>query len=250
MADFRQVDDHEDGSRNGGARHGGLSSLPLAALVLSLACVLGSGTDRYLTAASYAFHMDAIAAWAAGQPFLAAFAYVALTIAAVAISLPGGVTLLAIAGGALFGMWMGTALYVAAAVTGSFILFLAARPALSRLNAQPAGRLAGRTAALFRGEAFWIVLAMRLAPPILPVITTLAAAALGAPARSFAAATALGTIPGTVILAYLGSKMASGAAPDASALWVWPNLLLLMTLAALALLPALLRGWWSRRADV
>lgn len=224
-----------------------ISSLPFASLVLALACVLASGADRFLTSASYAFNMNEIAAWAAGNAISAAFIYLAATVAAFAISLPGALTMLAIAGGALFGSWVGGTLFVAGATCGSIVLFLAARPALAH---RARGAAARWSRALLQREGFGIVLSLRLAPVAPPIVATLAAAALGAPVRGFIAATALGFAPAAAILAYLGSRLATGSAPDSGTLWQWPNLTVLMGLAGLTIMVVLVRLWWSRQSGV
>ena len=69
---------------------------------------------------------------------LAGLAYVAAYVVVVAFSLPGG-AFMTIAGGFLFGQWLGTAYVVVAATAGATVLFLAARTALGGLLRARAG---------------------------------------------------------------------------------------------------------------
>jgi uncharacterized membrane protein YdjX (TVP38/TMEM64 family) len=99
----------------------------IAAGVVGL--VLGlrlAGFGDLLSLETLARYREALTGFVAANAVLAASAYVAVYIAAAALSLPGA-TVLTLAGGFLFGPVAGTGLTVAAATIGATVLFLLAR---------------------------------------------------------------------------------------------------------------------------
>jgi uncharacterized membrane protein YdjX (TVP38/TMEM64 family) len=226
---------------------GGLQYLPFAGLVLVLACTIASGADQYLSPSTFAFHGGKVAGWAEAYPVAAVLGFSLATFAAFAIALPGGAAILAIAGGALFGLWIGAGLFVAAATAGSFVLMLAARPAIGNVLQRKARPLKGGMARVIRDEAFWLVLSLRLMPPVPPAVTTLAAAGMRMSPGGFLKATAAGLAPGALLLGYAGSALPTGSAPNDQALWRWPEIAILLGLAAIAFVPVLVRVWWPRQ---
>ena len=183
--------------------------------------------------------------WAAAHPGLAEMAYCGVYAGVVGASLPAG-GVLTLAGGALFGAWRGSALAVLGASAGAVLLFLLARFTLGRGLAVRAGPLLERVRPALERDGFWGLLALRLAPVVPFWLGNLAPALLGMRLLPFAAATVIGIIPATSVLASLGAGLAE--APTAAALltpqWVWP----LLGLALLSLLPVAWRRWQARHA--
>jgi len=164
----------------------------------------------------------------------------------VAVSLPGGVVM-TLAGGLLFGAWLGTALTVAGATLGACALFLAARSALAPLVAGRAAGLVDRIRPGLERDGFFYLLTLRLIPAVPFWLANLAPALVGMPFGAFAAATFIGIIPGTAVFAGigagLGEVLVAGGRPDLGIVFSPPILLPLLGLAALSLLGA----WWRKR---
>ncbi|WP_198376536.1 TVP38/TMEM64 family protein [Neoroseomonas rubea] len=217
--------------------------LLLAALIL-LAWM--SGATRLLSFEALSDHRSALAAIVAARPVAAAAAYVAAYVVVVALSLPGG-AVMTLAGGLLFGPWLGTALTVAGATAGACLLFLAARSALAPLVAGRASGLLDRVRPGLERDGFFYLLTLRLIPVVPFWLANLAPALVGMPFGAYAAATAIGIIPGTAVFAGigagLGEVLASGGRPDLGVILSPGILLPLLGLAGLSLLGA----WWRNR---
>lgn len=219
---------------------------PLLALLGVLALAWASGLRRHLSLDALAAYRDVLAGLVEARPVAAAFLYVAAYTAIVALSVPVG-PVLTMAGGFLFGTWLGAALAVPAATAGACVLFLAVRSALAPALARRAGPLMDRLRTGLQRDGFWYLLSLRLLPVVPYPVGSIAPALVGTRLPTFAAATALGILPGTVVFAGIGAGLgrvfARGGRPDPSALLSPPVLLPLLGLAALSLLTA----WWRRR---
>jgi uncharacterized membrane protein YdjX (TVP38/TMEM64 family) len=219
---------------------------PLLLVAGLLALAWASGAARLLSFETLAEHRAALAAWVAARPAVSAAAYVGLYVAVVALSLPGG-AVMTLAGGFLFGAWIGTALAVLGATLGACALFLAARSALAPLVAGRAAGLVERLRPGLERDGFFYLLTLRLIPVVPFWLANLAPALLGMPFGAYAAATALGIIPATVVFsgigAGLGEILAAGGRPDLAVILSPPILLPLLGLAALSLFGA----WWRGR---
>jgi len=214
--------------------------LPLLAIAAGMALVFATGLHRYLSLEALRQHRDWLQDAVALRPLAAAAAYLGIYIVAVALSIPGAL-FLTLAGGFLFGIWLGTALTVAGATLGATALFLAARTAVGGLLRARAGSFVARMEAGFRANAFSYLLVLRLVPVFPFFVVNLVPAFLGVPLGVFVAATLLGIVPGTLVYASvgngLGAVLAAGGAPDLG-LVLQPEVLgPLLGLAALSLLP-------------
>ena len=180
------------------------------------------------------------------RPALLRFWPLLLLAGVVALSLPGGVVM-TLAGGLLFGAWVGTGLTVVGATIGACLLFLAARSALAPLLAGRAAGLLDRIRPGLERDGFFYLLTLRLIPVVPFWLANLAPALVGMPFGAYAAATVLGIIPGTAVFsgigAGLGDILAAGGRPELGVIFSAPILLPLLGLAALSLLGA----WWRRR---
>ena len=99
----------------------------------------------------------------AADPLLAALGFVAFYAVATALSLPGAL-FLTLAGGFLFGTWLGGLLSVVGATSGAVALFLIARSALGAALRDRAAPWLQRLEAGFRRDAFSYLLVLRLVP--------------------------------------------------------------------------------------
>lgn len=216
--------------------------LVLAALALAWAL----GLHRHLSPEALAGAHAALEARVAAHPLLSALAYALVYAAVVAVSIPGGLAL-TLAGGLLFGPWLGAALAVLGATAGACLLFLAARSALAGPVARRAGPWLDRIRPGLERDGFFYLLSLRLLPVLPFWLVNLAPALVGMPLASYAAATFLGIIPATAVYAGigagLGEVLAAGGRPDLSVALSPQILVPLAGLAALSLAAA----WWRAR---
>ena len=225
--------------------------LPLAALVTAGIAVYTTGLHHELSLAGLQHRREMLQALVAADPLLAALGFVAFYAVATALSLPGAL-FLTLAGGFLFGTWLGGLLSVVGATSGAVALFLIARSALGAALRDRAAPWLQRLEAGFRRDAFSYLLVLRLVPLFPFWLVNLVPAFLGVPLPTFALATFLGIIPGGVIYACVGSGLGAvldrGEQPDLG-LMLEPQVILpLLGLATLALVPVIYRRWQRQRA--
>jgi uncharacterized membrane protein YdjX (TVP38/TMEM64 family) len=161
-------------------------------------------------------HRMAIDAFVSEHRVLALLAYIALYIAAVALSLPGAV-FLTVAGGFLFGIAVGASAAVIGATAGATLIFLVARTALGEPLLRRAGPRAAQLAQGFRDDAFSYLLFLRLVPAFPFFLVNLVPAFAGVKLAPFVAATALGVIPGALVFALAGTGLDSVIAAQQAA---------------------------------
>ncbi len=225
-----------------------------AVFVPLLALLLGGGIAFLSGAApswrALAAHEAALRAVAADNPVLAPVGFVLLYALVTALSIPNA-ALLSIAGGALFGTATAVLCIVPGATAGAVLLFLAARSALGGTLRRRAAPWLARLRPGLERDGFSYLLSLRLLPLVPFWLLNLAPALVGMRLAPFTLATAIGIVPGALLLATVGAGigdlLAAGGAPD---LWsvLTPRVLAERAgLAALALLPVLWRRW--RRSD-
>jgi uncharacterized membrane protein YdjX (TVP38/TMEM64 family) len=156
-----------------------------------------------------------------------------------------------IAGGFLFGPWIGGAASLAACLAGSVIVFLACRTAFGDWAATRAGPAVARVEAGFSKNAFFYLLALRLMPVAPMFLVNIAAGLARVRLSTLLAATLIGTAPSSFIYAGLGSGLGEAfqrhVRLDASLL-ARPRIILpLAGLALMSVAPALWRLWSTRR---
>lgn len=213
---------------------------PLALLAAAAAAFFTLGGADYVSFDRLAENRDALRGWTSANPLLAGALYIAIYAAATAASLPIG-TVLTLAGGFVFGTWIGGGLTVVGATLGASLLFLAARSAFAAYFEAKLGATARKMRDRFKEDAFSYILALRLAPVFPFVVVNVAPALAGAPVRAFFAATALGIIPGTFVYASVGAGLdaviARSGTPDLGVVFQPEVLLPLLALALLSLAP-------------
>ena len=170
--------------------------------------------------------VDAAGVWAPAV-FFALYAGLAL--------IPCPKAVLTAAGGALFGLWAGAAISLAAALVGAVVSFgvgrLLGREAVDRLIH---GRLA-RVDALLADHGLSAVLIVRLVPLVPFIAINYASGLSGVKFRHYVLGSALGMVPGSLAYAALG---AYGTNP-------WG-----LAAAGSALIILVVSGsWWARRLD-
>jgi uncharacterized membrane protein YdjX (TVP38/TMEM64 family) len=221
--------------------------LPLAILVIAGIAFVVIGGHKYLTFATLAENREWLCSLVMRWGFAAAFVYIAIYGMLVALSVPGG-AVLTIAGGFLFGTWLGGLCAMIGATVGATAIFLAARAGLGGL-AQRAGPLVGKLELGFRADAFNYLLVLRLVP-ILPFwLVNLVPALVGVTLPTYVLATFLGIIPGTFVYASLGNGLGAVVdEPDLAILFAPSVLAPIIGLALLALIPVGYKRWRARKA--
>ena len=212
---------------------------------------MASGGRQYLTFAQLAEHRAVLCEFAARDGALAAIGFIVVYAGLTALSVPGAM-LMTLAGGFLFGPWLGASYALVGATLGASAVFFAARRGLAGLTERAGPRLR-RIKAGFREDAFSYLLCLRLVPIFPFWLVNLVAGASGVAWPVYVTATFFGMIPGAVVYAGIGSGIgdliAAGRHPDPYTIFR-PNILLpLIGLAVLALLPALYKRWRSRRPE-
>ncbi len=231
-------------------KHWLLRWLPALALLAGLAMFWLGGGGKWLSLEALSTHRQTLVNFAETHPVLAPATYMLTYALATAFSLPGAV-FLTLAGGLLFGLWLGGAYTIIAASLGAVGIFLAARSAMAdglyhKLGPTGLALLAG-----FRRDAFGYLLALRLIPLFPFWLINLVPAFAGVGILPYFLATLLGITPGTLVYAGLGSGLGSvletGGAPDLQMILSPAILLPLLGLSILSLLPILYRRHHAAR---
>jgi uncharacterized membrane protein YdjX (TVP38/TMEM64 family) len=203
-----------------------------------LVALRASGLADHLSLETLARHREALASFVAANFALAALAYVALYVTAVAFSVPGAV-FITLTGGFLFGALGGTALTVTGATIGATLIFLFAQrifgaDALDRMG--PKARALGEG---IRRNAASYLLVLRLVPLFPFFLVNLVPAFVGVRLSTYVLTTAFGILPGTAVFslagAGLGEVLARGGEFDVGSVLTTEILAALIGLALLSL---------------
>jgi uncharacterized membrane protein YdjX (TVP38/TMEM64 family) len=221
--------------------------LPLGILIAAWMVFMLAGGHRYLTFSALAENRDWLCSlvqqWGPAASFLFIIVYALL----VALSVPGA-AVLTIAGGFLFGTWLGALYAIVGGTLGATAIFLAARAGLGGL-VQRAGRFVGKLEAGFRADAFSYLLVLRLVPIFPFWLVNLVPALVGVKLSTYICATFLGIIPGTFVYASLGNGLGSVVEEPDPAIVLKPSVLVpIVGLALLALVPVGYKRWRDKKA--
>jgi uncharacterized membrane protein YdjX (TVP38/TMEM64 family) len=220
---------------------------PLGVLLVAWIAFIAAGGHKYLSFATLAENRDWLCSLVKSWGVAAALVYIAIYGLLVALSVPGG-AILTIAGGFLFGTWLGALCAVIGATLGATGIFLAARAGLGGL-AQRGGRFVGKLEAGFRADAFNYLLVLRLVPIFPFWLVNLVPALVGVSLATFVLATFLGIIPGTFVYASLGNGLGSVVEePDLMIVFKPSVLVPIVGLAILALIPVGYKWWRGKKA--
>jgi uncharacterized membrane protein YdjX (TVP38/TMEM64 family) len=224
--------------------------LPLIILMVMLFLFFFFHLNRYISFESLKIHREKLLHWTNQHYFLTVSIYILFYIISVAISIPGAV-FFTLAGGFLFGVWLGALYVVIGATIGAMILFLAVRIALSDWVAKKSGRFLQQMEQGFRENAFYYLLTLRLIPLFPFWLVNVIPALVGVRLATFVIATALGIIPGALVYASLGNGLgklfAENQSPNLNIIMQPAILLPLLGLALLALLPVIYQYYTERK---
>ena len=227
----------------------------LPILVVAATAIAGAVFLRdHISFAALAENRAALLAFRDAHFLWASFGFIAAYFVIVGLSLPGG-TIATLTGGFLFGLFPGTFYNVIGASAGAIAIFMAAR---AGFGADIASRLQSGTGAVARLQAAlksneWsALLIMRLVPALPFFLANLIPAFVGARLDRYAVTTVVGIVPGTLVFtsigAGLGDVFARGETPDLGVIFTPPVLLPLLGLAALALLPVVIKAMRGKEA--
>jgi uncharacterized membrane protein YdjX (TVP38/TMEM64 family) len=223
--------------------------IPLGLLLIAAAVFTLGGGHHYLTFAQLAEHRALLSDLVARWGILAATGFVLGYAGLTALSVPGAM-LMTLAGGFLFGCWLGALYALIGATIGASAVFLAARAGLAGL-AERAGPRVQRLQDGFREDALSYLLCLRLMPIFPFWLVNLVAGASGMSLSVYVAATFFGMIPGALVYAGIGhgvgDLIAAGRHPDHYAIFHPDILLPLIGLGVLSLLPVAYKRWQRRR---
>ena len=176
------------------------------AIVLAIAAFFALDLSRFLHRDYFLAQRDVIEGWRAMHPWLAAGAFVALYIAIASLSLPGALPM-TLAGGALFGLALGTVLVSFASSIGATLACLAARFILRDWVQKRFGdRLAAIDEGMRREGAFYLF-ALRLVPVFPFFVINLLMGLTALPARTFYWVSQVGMLPATLVYVYAGTQL-------------------------------------------
>lgn len=181
--------------------------LVLAALTLFLV-IRQTGLASYLSLDTIKTHREALTSWVNANRVIAALAYVAAYVVAVAFSMPGAV-FLTLSGGFLFGAAFGTLLTVIGATIGATLIFLFAKTLFGENALDRFGAPAAKLAEGIRKNAASYLLVLRLVPLFPFFLVNLVPAFVGVPLVTYVATTFVGIIPGTTVFSLAGAGLGS-----------------------------------------
>jgi len=226
--------------------------LGLLILVAALiAAVVWTGAWRHLNLGELEAHRRDLLGLVHDQLALCLIGFVLAYVVVGATGLPGPL-IMTLAGGILFGPWIGSLAVLAGATTGSMVLFLACRSAFGDLIRRRAGPRLAAVEAMISDRIFEHVLILRLLPVFPLGLISIGAGLIGAPLGAFAAATCLGMIPSTLIYTSIGSglnRVLDQGGRLTPRILADPQILMpLAGLGLLACLPLAMRAWRGRTA--
>ena len=220
--------------------------LPLVVLVAVIAGSFALGLDEYLNLETLRENRAALKALVEAHAPVGILGFVLVYAVVVAASLPGA-TVMTLAGGFLFGVWLGSVLNVLGATAGATLLFLIARSAVGDSLRHRAGPFLKRMEKGFRRDAFNYLLFLRLVPVFPFWVVNLVPAFLGMRLTPYVIATLIGIIPGGVVYtafgAGLGDLFDAGAEANLKDVFTPTMIIALVGLGVLALLPIAVRRW-------
>lgn len=212
----------------------------------ALAAFFALDGQRYLTLDTLQQNRDALLEFTREHYWRALLIVLVTYTAATALSVPGAV-ILSLATGFLFGRWVGTGVIVLSATIGAMLVFLAARYLFAdAMRAKLGGKLKEMSDGFAR-DGFSYLLFLRLVPLFPFWLVNLAPAFTGIRLSTYAAATAVGVIPGSFVFANLGQSL--GRIESTSQLVSAETLGALGLLGVLALVPVLVKRFKPQKQE-
>jgi uncharacterized membrane protein YdjX (TVP38/TMEM64 family) len=188
---------------------------------------------RFLTLASLQEQKQHLLSLYDTQPVVTAGLYVLAYILMAALSLPGAL-IMTLAGGAMFGVSLGTVLVSVASTTGATLAFLASRYLMGRsIQTRFADKLTTINEGVQKEGAFYLF-SLRLIPVFPFFMVNLVMGLTPIPVRTFFWVSQLGMLPGTIVYVNAGTQLS-----QLQSLKGVLSPTLLLSFAAIGLLPVL-----------
>ncbi|TDQ64249.1 putative membrane protein YdjX (TVP38/TMEM64 family) [Maritalea mobilis] len=182
--------------------------LPLALLVLVIAGLYLSGAYKWLSIEALVQNYTAMSQFVVDNLVVAILLYMVFYAAAVAVSFPAA-WVLTVAGGLLFGWWLGGLATIFAATIGASILFFIAKTSLGEHMRKNAKGYVQRMRDGFQKDSVSYMLFLRLTPVFPFTLVNIVPGLLGVPFATYFWTTLVGIAPGTFAYAYAGEGLDS-----------------------------------------
>jgi uncharacterized membrane protein YdjX (TVP38/TMEM64 family) len=222
------------------------SLLPILILIAIGIALLASGALNRFRPENLAHEQATLQAQIALHPLLAAVMHIGAVTLAISTGIPGVVVLI-LAGGMLFGAWLGTLLSSIGVTLGALTLFLASRHAFGDHRGVDAPGLVGRLRSGYHAHPVSYTFFLRLVPFFPFGGVTVGLAWLRCPLWLFLVATAGGGAVMTGIETALGAGLAKTIGENhavTASLFTDPQVLIpLLAMGLLALIPILISKW-------
>ena len=229
----------------------------LPIIVIACVAILGALILRdYLSFEALRENRAALLAFRDSYYLLTAAGFILAYIAIVSFSLPGA-TAATLTGGFLFGVFPGVVFNVISATIGAVLIFWAVRAGFGRSMAAKIDASDGRVKRLttaIRANEFPVLFSLRLMQVLPFFVMNVIPALIGVRTSVFAASTFLGIMPGGLIYTWVGAGLGEVFARDET-----PNLGIifelhilgpLLGLAALSLLPTILKTLRGKEREI
>ncbi len=185
--------------------HGRIAILIAAAALIAIA--FASGLGDYLTLDALKARRSDLAGLVDTRPLLIVGGFFLLYVAVTALSIPGAL-IMTLAGGAIFGLWLGLFLVSFASMLGATAAFLGSRYLFRDWVKRRFGK---RLAAIDRGveqDGTLYLLALRLNPAVPFFLVNLGMGLTRMPALKFAIVSQIGMLPATFVYVNAGTQIA------------------------------------------
>ena len=184
-----------------------MKKLGLLLIVALIVAFFAFDLDRFLTLEALKAGQATFAAWYEASPWRVAGAYLLLYVAVTALSLPGA-AVMTLAGGALFGLGVGTLLVSFASSLGATLAFLVSRWLLRDwVQGRYGARLAAVNAGMAKDGALYLF-TLRLVPVFPFFIINLLMGLTPIKTRTFYWVSQLGMLAGTLVYVNAGTQLA------------------------------------------
>ena len=179
----------------------------LVIMVIIIGVFFAFDLHQYLTLETLKSQQAALQAYHQDNPVITRLVYMLIYIAVTALSLPGAV-ILTLAGGGVFGLWLGTLLVSFASTFGATLAFLAARFLFKELVQTKFGeRLKVINKGVAKEGAFYLF-TLRLVPLVPFFMINVLMGLTAIKTRSFYWVSQLGMLAGTIVYVNAGTQLA------------------------------------------
>ena len=215
----------------------------LGIFVLGIVSFFYFDLGRFFTLDSLKTNKDALHSYTQAHYGLVVILFVVIYFIQTALSLPGA-TILTLAGGFLFGAWLGTLYVNVGATSGATLAFIATRYLFRDAVERKFGERLQSVQKGFASNAFNYLLTLRLIPLFPFFLVNLASGLTRIQLTTYIAATAVGIVPGSFVYSNAGKQLGTiNSLKDIASPGVLGAFFLL---GLLALVPVVYKKWIRR----